>query len=266
MQPFDSPAARPEAVLSVSGACKAFPNGPTVLDDVSFKIEPGSFCVLLGASGSGKTTLLRSVIGLNKLDAGSVRVCGVESTPRSLRRIRQKIGMVHQDFGLSGRLTAARNVMSGRAPDLPVWRLMLQAYPERVQRDACLLLSRVGLEAGHVNRLVNGLSGGQKQRVGIARALIKDPKLILADEPVASLDPQTAEGVMSLLRQMAKEQGAAVLCSLHQINLSRIFADRIIGLREGRIVFDGPPGQLSQEALSRIFGTGRDLFSPSRVA
>jgi len=266
MQPFDSSATYPEPVLEVSDACTAFQNGPTVLDDVSFKIEPGSFCVLLGASGSGKTTLLRSVIGLNKLDAGSVRVCGVESTPRNLRRIRRNIGMVHQDFGLSGRLTAVRNVMSGTAPELPIWLLMLQAYPERVQRKACLLLSRVGLEAGHVNRLVNGLSGGQKQRVGIARALINDPKLILADEPVASLDPQTAQDVMRLLRQMAKEQEAAVLCSLHQINLSRTFADRIIGLREGRIVFDGPPGQLSQEALSRIFGTGRDLFSPSRVA
>lgn len=266
MQSFESPAACAEPVLQVSGACKAFPNGPTVLDKVSFDIEPGSFCVLLGASGSGKTTLLRSVIGLNKLDAGSVRVCGVESSPKNLRRIRRKVGMVHQDFGLSGRLTAARNVMSGTAPDLPIWRLMLQAYPEYVQRKACSLLSRVGLEAGHVNRLVNGLSGGQKQRVGIARALINAPKLILADEPVASLDPQTAQDVMHLLRQMAKEQGAAVLCSLHQINLSRTFADRIIGLREGRIVFDGPPGQLSQEALSRIFGTGRDVFSPSMVA
>jgi len=250
-------------VLTVGDARKTFPDGPTVLEGVSLAIEPGSFCVLLGASGSGKTTLLRSIIGLVPLDAGAIHVNGTRLAPKTLRRVRRQIGMVHQDFGLSARLTAAQNVMAGTAPDLPMWRLLFQAYPKPVQEKACALLARVGLEAGHVNRPVSGLSGGQKQRVGIARALINDPKLILADEPVASLDPQTAQDVMGLLRQTAKEQGAAVLCSLHQINLSRAFADRIIGLREGRIVFDGLPGQLSQDMLARIFGTGRETFAPA---
>lgn len=253
----------PDAVLTVDGACKAYPGGPTVLDGVSLRIEPGSFCVLLGASGSGKTTLLRSVIGLVPLDAGAIDVHGTQLAPKTLRRLRREIGMVHQDFGLSARLTAAQNVMAGTAPGLPVWRLLFQAYPKGVQDKACALLSRVGLEAGHVNRPVSGLSGGQKQRVGIARALINDPKLILADEPVASLDPQTAQDVMGLLRRTAKEQGVAVLCSLHQMELSRAFADRIIGLREGKIVFDGPPGQLGPDILAGIFGTGRETFTPS---
>ncbi|WP_321489919.1 phosphonate ABC transporter ATP-binding protein [uncultured Hyphomonas sp.] len=251
------------AVLSVTAASKSFQNGPTVLEDVSFTIEPGSFCVLLGASGSGKTTLLRSVIGLVPLDGGRIDVAGKLLAPKSLRQLRREIGMVHQDFGLSQRLTAAQNVMAGTAAGLPVWRLMFQAYPKAIQDRACELLEQVGLEEGHVNRPASGLSGGQKQRVGIARALIGNPQLILADEPVASLDPQTAQDVMSLLRQTAKAQGAAVLCSLHQINLSRAYADRIIGLREGRIVFDGPPGQLSQDMLARIFGTGREAFAPS---
>ena len=267
MSQFVSASRKPaSAVLSISAARKQYPTGPLVLSDVSFDVEPGSFCVLLGASGSGKTTLLRSVIGLTDLDAGFIRVDGQKLTSKNLRRFQKQIGMVHQDFGLSTRLTAAQNVMAGTAPDLPIWRLLLQAYPASVQQKACALLSRVGLEADHVNRKVSGLSGGQKQRVGIARALINDPKLILADEPVASLDPQTAQDVMKLLRQAAKEQGAAVLCSLHQINLSRTYADRIIGLREGKIVFDGAPAQLSQDGLAEIFGAGRETFSPSMVA
>jgi phosphonate transport system ATP-binding protein len=253
----------PQAVLTVDAACKTFADGPTVLDGVSLRIEPGSFCVLLGASGSGKTTLLRSVIGLTPLDAGLIDVGGVKISPKTMRNLRRNVGMVHQDFGLSARLTAAQNVMAGTVPDLPMWRVLFQAYPKSVQDRACGLLAHVGLEAGHVNRPVSALSGGQKQRVGIARALINSPKLILADEPVASLDPQTAQDVMGLLRRCAEEQGAAVLCSLHQINLSRAYADRIIGLREGRIVFDGPPGQLSQEMLARIFGTEREGFSLS---
>ena len=253
----------PHAVLTIDAARKAYPAGPTVLDGVSLRIEPGSFCVLLGASGSGKTTLLRSIIGLVPLDAGTIDISGTILTPRSIRRSRREIGMVHQDFGLSSRLTAAQNVMAGTAPGLPGWRLLFQAYPKDVQDKACELLSRVGLEEGHVNRPASGLSGGQKQRVGIARALINGPKLILADEPVASLDPQTAQDVMDLLRRTAKEQGVAVLCSLHQISLSRTYADRIIGLRKGKIVFDGTPGQLGPDVLARIFGTGRETFAPS---
>jgi len=253
------------SVLTIDGACKTYSGGPSILDNVTLRTEPGSFCVLLGASGSGKTTLLRSIIGLAPLDAGTVCVAGRQLTPKSQRQLRREIGMVHQDFGLSSRLTAAQNVMAGAAPGLPVWRLLAQIYPKTVQDRACALLSRVGLKPEHVNRAVSGLSGGQKQRVGIARALINDPKLILADEPVASLDPQTAQDVMRLLRSTAMDQGAAVLCSLHQINLSRTFADRIIGLRGGQVVFDGPPGQLSQDVLAQIFGTSEETFAPAKA-
>jgi len=249
--------------LKIHAARKTYLNGPVVLSSVSLRIDPGSFCVVLGASGSGKTTLLRSVIGLTPLDAGEVTVSGTRLSPRTLRRIRRTIGMVHQDFGLSARLTVAQNVMAGTAPGLPIWRLMLQAYPKSVQAKACALLARVGLNETQINRPVSGLSGGQKQRVGIARALINSPTLVLADEPVASLDPQTAHDVLALLREAAQEQGAAVLCSLHQINLSRAFADRIVGLRHGEIVFDGPPMQLTQDMLNRIFGAQREHLSPA---
>lgn len=249
-------------VLKIEKACKSYGDAPVVLDAVSLDVAPGSFCVLLGASGSGKTTLLKCVAGLTPLDAGHVEVCGSAVAAKTLRRIRRKIGMVHQDYGLSARLTAAQNVMAGTAPDMPAWRLMLQAYPQDVQARACALLARVGLSETHVNRPVRGLSGGQKQRVGIARALINRPELILADEPVASLDPQTAIEVMGLLRETSQEQDVAVLCSLHQINLSRSFADRIVGLRHGHIVFDGPPSQLTQDVLARIFGLEGEAFAP----
>ncbi len=143
-------------VLTVADARKTYPDGPAVLEGVSLAIEPGSFCVLLGASGSGKTTLLRSIIGLVPLDAGAIDVSGTRLTPKTLRSLRRQIGMVHQDFGLSARLTAAQNVMAGTAPGLPMWRLLLQAYPKPVQEKACALLARVGLEAGHVNRPASG--------------------------------------------------------------------------------------------------------------
>lgn len=235
--------------LALSGVFKSYETGTNVLSNFNLAIQPGSFCVLLGASGSGKSTLLKCIAGLTPLDAGDIRLHG---TPLSRKRL-QDMGMVHQDFGLSDRLTAAQNVMSGTAPSVSWWRVALQLYSRTTQQKACALLERVGLTEAHANRTTDKLSGGQKQRVGIARALISDPRLILADEPVASLDPRSSSEVMSLLKNAANERGASVLCSLHQIDLARAYADRIIGLKHGRIVFDGPPDALTHDTIRSIF-------------
>jgi len=235
--------------LSLSHVFKSYERGPDVLVDFNLDIEPGTFCVLLGSSGSGKSTLLKCIAGLTPVDAGNIELLGEKLTRKRL----QHVGMVHQDFGLSNRLTAAQNVMSGKASVTPWWRVVLQKYSRQTELKACTLLDDVGLSETHANQVAGKLSGGQKQRVGIARALISDPTLILADEPVASLDPKSANETMSLLKRASKERGAAVLCSLHQIELSKQYADRIVGLNRGTIMFDGPPDALTASAVQSIF-------------
>jgi len=233
------------------------------LHKVTLDIDAEAFTVLLGPSGSGKTTLLRAAVGLVTPDEGEVRLAGQSITPRGRRSARRRMGMVHQDFGLSDRLTSAQNVMAGAASTIGWMRVLFQAYPMPIQFKACALLARVGLDEDQANRRAGTLSGGQRQRVGIARALINDPVVILADEPVASLDPATAHEIMVLLREAAAERGAAVLCSLHQIDLARAFADRIVGLRDGQIVFDGAPTDLTPAALFRIFDSPESPMNPT---
>lgn len=232
---------------------KTFKSGTRALDKVTLDIDAERFTVLLGPSGSGKTTLLRAAVGLTALVEGEITLAGEPITGRRLKAARRRMGMVHQDFGLSERLTTAQNVMAGAAASIGWVRVLFQAYPKAIQLKACALLARVGLDEVQVNRRAGNLSGGQRQRVGIARALINDPLVILADEPVASLDPATAREIMALLREAAAERGAAVLCSLHQIDLARQFADRIVGLKDGQIVFDGAPADLTPAALALIF-------------
>lgn len=243
----------PLAALEFDGVSKSFNAGTPALDKVTLDIAAERFTVLLGPSGSGKTTLLRSAVGLNTPDAGQIRLAGAPIRGRGLKAARRRMGMVHQDFGLSERLTTAQNVMAGAAASIGWVRVLFQAYPKAIQLKACDLLARVGLDEVQANRRAGTLSGGQRQRVGIARALINDPLVILADEPVASLDPATAQEIMALLREAAAERGAAVLCSLHQIDLARRFADRIVGLKNGQIVFDGAPADLTPAALAIIF-------------
>lgn len=245
--------------LSVLAATKVFGSDAPALDNVSFSLKAGQFTVLLGPSGSGKSTLLRAAVGLVSLTSGKISVHH-ETGRAAGKRGHGSIGMVHQDGSLSDRLTAAQNVLSAMSPSMSWLRVLLQAYPERMQQKACMLLSRVGLTEDQANRQVRELSGGQRQRVGIARALMNDPALILADEPVASLDPATARIVMSLLRDTAREYGATVLCSLHQIELACEFADRVIALKGGKLVFDGAASEVSPKALAGLFdheGTGR---------
>jgi phosphonate transport system ATP-binding protein len=228
------------AILSLSGVSAAY--GRTqVLDGIDLELKASEFCVILGPSGSGKSTLLRLISGLVPASSGQIMFQGTALSLRTRRSIQRGLGMVHQDHGLIDRLSVAQNVMAGLAGDLPLWRLMLRLYPASVKAEACRLLAEVGLDESQANRRARALSGGQRQRVGIARALIGTPALLLADEPVASLDPATSHEIISLLRRTAKERGVPVLCSLHQTDLAQKFADRIIVINSGRKTFDGPP-------------------------
>lgn len=230
-----------------------YPDGTCALDAVSFTVPAGQFCVVLGHSGAGKSTLLRTVNGLAPTTAGRVIVGGKTVDRKSLPLLRRRIGMVHQHYGLTARASVATNVMAGAVPAMPIWRSLSGLYPAELQEKACALIAAVGLEEAHLRRRTDRLSGGQQQRVGIARAFMLDPAVILADEPVASLDPRLSREVLDLLRAQAREHGATVLCSLHQLDLAQDYADRIVALQGGRVIFDGPPAMLDEHDAKRIY-------------
>ena len=236
------------------GASKSFSEGAQALSDVTFDVPRGQFCALVGPSGCGKSTLLRAVNGLTQLSGGEVRVDGTRVDAACLPRVRRKVGMVHQDFGLVSRATVAENMIAGAIADIPTWRALLGLYPAQHQAKACALLAEVGLAPEHLTRRVSELSGGQRQRVGIARALMLDPEILVADEPVASLDPRASEEVLDLMRREALARRVTVLCSLHQLDLARRFADRIVALRAGRLMFDGPADAFDAATEVAIYG------------
>lgn len=241
--------------LSFDRVSKAFGGGVRALHDVTLDIAKGEFCVVLGPSGSGKTTLLRAVNGLAAPFNGVVRVGGEKIVRNNLRQMRRKIAMIHQHFGLIDRLTVAQNVMAGTAPSISALHVLAQWYPIEIRRKACLLVERVGLEKQHLNRRARDLSGGQRQRVGIARALISEPEIILADEPVASLDPNISREILALLRDAARERGATVLCTLHQVAYAQEFSDRIVAMRKGAVIFDGPAESFHPAMASEIYNS-----------
>ena len=232
---------------------KDWPDGARALDGISLTVPTGQFCVLLGHSGAGKSTLLRCVNGLDIPTSGCVHIDGQRVERKSLPALRRRIGMVHQHFGLVPRASGAANVMAGAVCALSFWQMLSGIYPAPLKRRVCELLDAVGLEQAHLTRRAEQLSGGQQQRLGIARAFMLDPAIILADEPVASLDPAISREVLTLLRSQARERGATVLCSLHQLDLARAFADRIVALHSGRVIFDGPPSTLNERDLAVIY-------------
>ncbi|HXF16789.1 MAG TPA: phosphonate ABC transporter ATP-binding protein [Burkholderiales bacterium] len=224
------------------------------LTDVSLDVAAGEILVVLGPSGAGKSTLLRCINRLIEPSAGEVRMAGVP-TPgdrTGLRRLRSQIGMIFQDHNLVPNLSVLKNVLTGRLSHMPTWLSVLQLFTDADVDIALECLRRVDLEARAWNR-ANRLSGGQQQRVGIARALAQRPRAILADEPVASLDPQSARIVLDDLHRAARDLSIAVLCNLHQVEYARDFADRIVGISAGRVVFEGTPAQLDNAALARIY-------------
>lgn len=241
-------------MIDFEGVAKAYPDGSTAVEGVSFSVPIGQFCVVLGASGAGKSTLLRMVNGLVEPTRGRVRVDGMAVGPATLPALRPRIGMIHQQFNLVLRASVATNVISGALPAVPTLAALAGLFPERHRGRACDLLAAVGLEPQHLRRRADALSGGQQQRVGIARALMQDPEIILADEPVASLDPVLAHSIMQYLEKINNEDGVTVICSLHFLDLVHRYAHRAIALNAGRIVFDGPPKEIDDERFKEIYG------------
>ena len=223
--------------------------GRAAIRDISFNVHEHEFVALLGASGAGKTTLLRCVAGLLKPDQGTVHVGGVDvSTLRG--RARRRVAVIFQQFNLVGRISALDNVLAGRLGHVAAWRGITHSF-ERADRLLALeCLDRVGLLDQAAQR-ADTLSGGQQQRVAIARALAQQPDIIVADEPVASLDPANGAGILELLRGICREEGVSVLCSLHQVHLARQYADRLVGLAAGRVVLDVAAADFD-EAQSRL--------------
>lgn len=239
-------------MLTVAQLGKHYP-ARTALHPTSLTFEPGRFCVLLGHSGAGKSTLLRCLNQLTEPSSGSVEVQGLGLVDSAAKRraLRCMTGFVFQQHQLIGRQTALANVLNGRLGCTPLWRSLLPWSKAEVELGlACL--ERVGLRDFALTR-ADRLSGGQQQRVGIARALAQRPRILLADEPVASLDPAKAGEVLELLQRFCREDGMVTIVSLHQVRLARQYADRIIALRDGAVVFDAPPDQLSPDAIEAIY-------------
>jgi phosphonate transport system ATP-binding protein len=245
-------------VIRVRGLQKEYSGGTRVLDDVNLEIGAGEFVALIGPSGAGKSSLLRCLNGMIVPTAGEVVVDGEAVTGARgdrLRRIRARVGFVFQQFNLLRRLSVLENVLVGRLARTVHWRSLLPCFPAADLTRARAALARMGL-GGLEDRRVDTLSGGQQQRVAIARALVQEPRIILADEPMSSLDPALSHTVMELLRRINREDGITVITSLHVLELARAYGRRIVGLRDGRVVHDGPPESLTASAADRIFGPG----------
>jgi phosphonate transport system ATP-binding protein len=242
-------------ICSVRGVTKDF-GATRALHNVNLTVEPGEVVVLLGLSGSGKSTLLRHLDGLELPTSGSVEILGqsVPSLkPKALRALRGRVSMIFQQFELVPSLTVLENVLTGALAQLKWPRLGLWMYPRELKLIALNHLDRVGLLEKAYQR-ADQLSGGQQQRVAIARALMQNPKILLADEPVASLDPESSQQVMSIIREIAADDGLTVICSLHQVDLALGWGDRIVGLRHGEIVLDTPAQGLTKDEAMEIYG------------
>ena len=224
-------------MLEINNLRKNFNNQTHALKGVSLKIKKGEFVSILGPSGSGKTTLLRSLNGLESIDSGEVIFDNIKITKENLPKVRQKTGMIFQEYNLVNNISAINNVLTGLLNSSIKFLSMFYLISEEQKLQALQALDTVGLIDKSYNR-ADELSGGQRQRVGIARAIIKKPLLLLADEPVASLDPKAAYLIMKLLKKINKDFNITVLCNLHQINLASEFSDRVIGLANGSIMFD----------------------------
>ncbi|NPA27341.1 MAG: phosphonate ABC transporter ATP-binding protein [Chloroflexi bacterium] len=246
-------------MLRVENLTKVYENGTVALRNVSFTVEDGEFLVIIGLSGSGKSTLLRLINRLIEPTEGRIFWNDIEITALNeveLRRVRREIGFVFQEFNLVERLPVLTNVMMGRLGYLNPWWSLFYYFPTSVQQQALAALEKVGLREKAHHR-ASDLSGGQKQRVGIARALMQDPKLLLADEPVASLDPVLAHSIMGYLEQLNQERGITILCSLHYLDLVQRYATKVIGLREGRLVYQGTGEDIrnmTDEEFKQIYG------------
>jgi phosphonate transport system ATP-binding protein len=245
-------------MLRVENISKTYGNGTQALKGVTFKVEPGEFVAVLGNSGSGKSTLLRCINRLVEPTKGSIFLDKDEITGASssaLRLLRREIGIVFQQYNLVNRLTVWTNVMAGELGILPSWMGLAGFFPRTSIDRARVHLDRVGL-ADKANSRAGELSGGQQQRVGIARTLIQEPRIILADEPVSSLDPVSTKTIMDLLREINQKKGVPIICNLHLPDLAMEYAQRLLVLRNGKIDFDGVPKQMNPSRLEALYEPG----------
>ena len=243
-------------MLQIKNLTKVYDGGVQALTDVSFEVPDGQFLAVIGLSGSGKSTLLRCINRLIEPTAGQILWNGEDITavsPEEVRRIRRKIGMVFQQFNLVLRSKVITNVLAGRLGYINPAMSLINRFPQEDIEKAIQQMDRVGI-ADKANHRSDELSGGQQQRVGIARALMQDPEMILADEPVASLDPVLAHSIMKILEEINKKDGVTVLCSLHFLDLVHKYADRVIALNAGKLVFEGMPQEIDDKKFKEIYG------------
>lgn len=239
-------------MLEIVNLKKTFDGGTEALRGVNLKVKRGEFLSILGPSGSGKTTLLRSINGLEKIENGKIFFDNEKIDENYLPEVQKKTGMIFQDFNLVNNLSAINNVLTGLLNSSSKFLSMFYLFTKEQKLEALKALETVGLLNKAYER-VDELSGGQRQRIGIARAIIKRPKLLLADEPVASLDPKAANLIMSLLKKINKEFEITVICNLHQVELASKYSDRIVGLLEGEIMFDKTASNINKTAISEIY-------------
>ena len=243
-------------MLTIQDLTKFYPTGAKALNGVSFRVDEPKVITIIGPSGAGKSTLIRCINRLVEPTSGKILLDGTDIavlSSRGLRKARRRMGMIFQEYNLVERLTVMENVLSGRLGYIGFWRAYRRKYPPEDVTAAFKLLDRVGLE-GYQNTRADALSGGQRQRVGIARALMQRPDLLLVDEPTASLDPKTSRQIMRLLVELAHENNTPALVNIHDVALAQTFSDRIIGLADGRIVFDGTAADITSDVLTQIYG------------
>jgi len=243
-------------MLRLDGLVKQYPTGDLALKGVNLDVPKGQVMALIGPSGAGKSTLIRCVNRLVEPSSGQVFLDGQEITgigKGALRRARRRMGMIFQEYALVERLSVMENVLSGRLGYVSFWRSYFRKFPQSDIDEAFRLLERVGLD-DMVDKRADELSGGQRQRVGICRALIQNPQLLLVDEPTASLDPKTSRQIMRLICELCEERNLAAVINIHDVMLAQMFAQRIVGLRLGEIVYDGPSDGLTSDVLTEIYG------------
>lgn len=235
---------------------KVYPNGVKGLKDVSLEIEQGEFVAIIGLSGAGKSTLLRTINKMHDISSGDLTVNGQDVKKlkgKELRSFRRKIGMIFQSFNLITRATVIKNVLTSRVPELPLWKCILGIFSKEDKISALEALDKVGiLDKAYIR--ADQLSGGQQQRVALARTLAQNPEIILADEPVAALDPVTAKEVMNDFKRINKEMNISIIINIHHIDLALEYADRVIGIKAGEIIYDGNVNEVTEEILAEIYG------------
>lgn len=242
-------------MIEFKNVYKTYPNGFTALKNVNLNIEQGEFVAIIGLSGAGKSTILRCINRMHDIQQGTLTVDGVDVeslSGKSLRRFRRKVGMIFQSFNLVSRSTVIKNVLTADVPDMPFWRVLFGIFTKEQKMRALESLDKVGILDKAYTRC-DQLSGGQQQRVALARILNQNPSIILADEPVASLDPVTARQVMSDFVRINKEYKITILLNIHHVDLALNYCDRVIGVRAGEIVFDGPASSITQEQLDEVY-------------